>query len=102
MNCSMYLELLDSYLCDELKVETNHAILMHAELCARCRTEMAARRRLREILRRTCSETCVSDQFREQLRECLRAEATTNGKISVNRRPIIDILRKVFIKGRHR
>jgi hypothetical protein len=75
MDCRNFKELLDSYLCGELAVETNHAILRHAELCGVCRDEMAARRTFRESLRRACSRERMSDQAVESLRARLRAEA---------------------------
>ena len=51
MDCRNFKEVLDSYLSDELAVETNHLIIRHTEHCADCRSEMAARRNLRGILR---------------------------------------------------
>ncbi len=75
MDCRNFKELLDSYFCGELAVETNHAILRHAEHCGECRDEMAARRALRESLRRACSRERMSDQTVERLRARLREEA---------------------------
>jgi hypothetical protein len=75
MDCQSFKELLDSYLCGELAVETNHTMLGHAERCCSCRSEMAARRRLRESLRRACSREKMSDCAMEDLRVRLRAEA---------------------------
>lgn len=75
MDCRNFKDLLDSYLCGELAVETNHAVLRHAEHCSGCRGEMAARRQLREALRRACSKEAMSAEARERLRARLRAEA---------------------------
>jgi hypothetical protein len=75
MDCRNFKELLDSYFCEELAVETNHSILCHAERCGACRTEMAARRRLRESLRSVCSKEKMSDRAMESLRERIRSEA---------------------------
>jgi hypothetical protein len=58
-----------------LAVETNHAVLRHAEHCGGCRSEMAARRQLREALRRACSKEEMSVEACERLRARLRAEA---------------------------
>jgi predicted anti-sigma-YlaC factor YlaD len=74
MDCRAFKELLDSFLSDELKVETNHAILWHAERCATCRAEMEARQRLRVLLRRIRDNSQTSAEFHEQLRERLRLE----------------------------
>ncbi|HZF38175.1 MAG TPA: hypothetical protein VE715_05100 [Blastocatellia bacterium] len=75
MDCQNFKELLDSYLCEELAVETNHLILCHAERCGACRSEMAARRRLRAALRSVCSKEKMSDRAMESLRERIRSEA---------------------------
>ena len=75
MECRNFKELLDSYLCQELAVETNHQLLNHTEHCPPCRSEMASRRNLRESLRRACSQDRMSDEACERLRARLRAEA---------------------------
>jgi hypothetical protein len=75
MDCQNFKELLDSYLCEELAVETNHAMLCHAERCCSCRGEMAARRSLRASLRRVCSKEEMSDRAIESLRARIRLEA---------------------------
>ena len=88
MDCQNFKELLDSYLCGELAVETNHTMLCHAERCCVCRGEMAARRRLRASLRGACSKEKMSDLAMERLRARIRSEAgagahaarTGNGK----------------------
>ncbi len=77
MDCRNFKEMLDSYLSDELAVETNHAILRHAEHCPECRGEMAARRNLRNTLRGAVTATTTSPDFRNRLRERLREEAIT-------------------------
>ncbi len=51
MNCKDFREIADSYLSNELLVETNHDVLRHLESCAECRGELAGRRELREQLR---------------------------------------------------
>lgn len=75
IDCRNFKEMLDSYLCQELAVETNHTMLHHAEHCAQCRTELAARRQLRESLQRACAQDCLSEEAIERLRARLRAEA---------------------------
>ena len=52
VQCRDFRELADSYLSDELLVETNHDVIRHLETCADCRRELAARRNLRSKLRR--------------------------------------------------
>ena len=51
MRCQEFKELFDSYLGDELLIETNHEVLRHLENCAACRGELAARRELRTRVR---------------------------------------------------
>src|SRR5262245_52176353 len=75
MDCQNFRELLDSYLCGELAVETNHTMLAHAERCCLCRNEMAARSQLRRSLRRGCSRETMSEAAIENLRLRLRSEA---------------------------
>ncbi|MEP7340029.1 MAG: hypothetical protein ABI977_19980 [Acidobacteriota bacterium] len=83
MDCRDFKEMLDSYFCQELAVETNHAILGHAEHCLRCRNEMASRRNLREALQRACAQDQMSDAACERLRMLLRKEAGGNNKADV-------------------
>ncbi|MBS1788508.1 MAG: hypothetical protein JST85_12340 [Acidobacteria bacterium] len=76
MDCRSYKELLDSYLCQELAVETNHQMLNHTEHCASCRAEMASRRNMRETLRRACAKDCLGAEALERMRLQLRAESS--------------------------
>jgi hypothetical protein len=82
MDCRSFKDLLDSYLSQELTIETNHAILRHAEQCRGCRIELAARRRVRETLRRACLQEQLSNEERARLRASLRAalESETSQK----------------------
>jgi anti-sigma factor RsiW len=72
LDCRNLRELLDSYLSDELSVETNHAVLRHLEHCPTCRAELAARRNLREALRRAGTKLRMSEEGKARLREMLR------------------------------
>lgn len=51
MQCREFREIADSYLSNELMVETNHGFIAHLEQCAECRQELKARRELRGQLR---------------------------------------------------
>ncbi len=51
MQCREFREIADSYLSNELMVETNHRVIAHLEQCAECRQELKARRELRGQLR---------------------------------------------------
>ena len=80
MQCRDFCEVADSYLSDELLVETNHDVIAHLETCADCRRELAARRALRTILRASftkAKELQMSDEFASRLHSGLRAAATS-------------------------
>lgn len=51
MDCRSVRELADSFLSEQLLVETNHEVLRHLETCAACRAELAARGAIRGRLR---------------------------------------------------
>ena len=48
--CRHVRELMDSYLSEELSVETNHAVLRHVAECPACGEELRRRQRLRALL----------------------------------------------------
>ena len=51
MDCRTVRELADSFLSEQLLVETNHELLRHLETCPDCRTYIAERRVMRDRLR---------------------------------------------------
>lgn len=51
MNCQQFKEMMDSYIGDELLVETNHDVLRHLENCPACRAALSAQRNFRLRLR---------------------------------------------------
>ena len=69
MQCRDFREIADSFISDELLVETNHDVLRHLELCADCRDELSARRELRARLREA-----VKNDKQFQMREEFAAE----------------------------
>jgi hypothetical protein len=78
MNCQGFRELIESYLSNELLVETNHEFLRHLEECAACRNELAARRELRVRLRsavKTSADMQADAVFAARLRSSLRDTA---------------------------
>lgn len=88
MQCRDFREIADSYLSDELLVETNHDVIAHLETCADCRRELAARRELRTILRASfagAEEPQMPNEFVSRLHSQLRA-AVTSGAMSLNAR----------------
>lgn len=82
MLCRDFREIADSYLSDELLIETNHDVISHLENCAECRREMSARRELRDRLRSAFvsapdwqMEAEFGDRLRTQLRENASAQS---------------------------
>jgi len=83
MQCSEFYDIADSYLGDELLVETNHEVLQHLEGCAACRHELAARRAVRARLRDAFSgDAALSPrtEFAERLRADLRMKVLGQAK----------------------
>lgn len=87
MQCREFREIVDSYLKDELLVETNHGVIGHLEACSACRNELAARRETRAQLRRAfvgAPEYQLRPEFAFQLRSKLKAEALGKSKTPSN------------------
>jgi anti-sigma factor RsiW len=53
LDCRQVRELMDSYLSEELSVETNHGVLGHVAGCRDCAAELKRRQRLRALLSET-------------------------------------------------
>ncbi len=69
---------MDSYISDELLVETNHEVLRHLENCAACRNELAAHRDLRARVRlavKNSPEMQINPVFVTRLQSSLRKTA---------------------------
>lgn len=78
MDCQEFKRLIDSYLGDELLVETNHDVLRHIENCRDCRDQLAAARNLRERLRdavHAMPEGQISNTFAAKLTSELQNSA---------------------------
>jgi anti-sigma factor RsiW len=81
MNCRDFREIADSYLSNELLVETNHEVLRHLENCTDCRRELAGRRNLREKLReavRRAPQSQINPAFASKLTNDLREKSSAN------------------------
>lgn len=78
MQCSDFHKIADSYLGDELLIETNHEVISHLEACPACRRELAARRELRVQLRAAFANSAAlqpTPAFTNRLHAQLRAQA---------------------------
>jgi hypothetical protein len=78
MQCREVRDFADSFLSEQLLVETNHEVLRHLDGCPGCRSEMASRRALRATIQRafTNAESLrLRDEFRDGTVSRLRAIA---------------------------
>ena len=83
MQCRDARELLDSFLAEELLVETNHELLRHLEGCADCKADLDARARVRSGLKQAfarAAELQVRPAFVGEMATRLRATALTGRK----------------------
>ena len=89
MKCHDFREIADSYLSDQLLVETNHDMIRHLESCADCRRELAARRELRSRLRKAfelAPHLQINKEFANDLKIQLREIALHPSRSWVLRR----------------
>jgi len=88
MQCRDVRELADSFLTEQLLVETNHDVVRHLETCAACRAEFDARRAVREKLRSAIArsaELAPRPAFASELADALRPAGTAMTRRSVLR-----------------
>src|SRR5258708_34144315 len=89
MQCREFRDIADSYLGNELIVETNHEVISHLEHCAECRCELAARRELRSQLREAvikAPENQMSEEFGQRLSARLHEQAFGRSVTPLSRR----------------
>ncbi len=94
MKCKDFHEIADSYLSDELLVETNHEVFRHLENCEDCRTELTLRRELRLQLRsavKDAPESQINPAFAANLRAGLRKDALEEGFFTELRREVFSL-----------
>lgn len=78
MNCREFKELVDSYLSNELLVETNHSVLRHLESCSNCRAVLGDHREVKARLRdavMNADESRIDQRFAVTVRDKLRAKS---------------------------
>lgn len=88
MECREVRDVADSFLSEELLVETNHEVLRHLEGCSGCRAELEARRSLRAAIQRAFLNADVlhmREEFARDIRAQLRASRWGAGVISRRR-----------------
>ncbi|HEY1338175.1 MAG TPA: zf-HC2 domain-containing protein [Bryobacteraceae bacterium] len=71
--CDKIRKYLDSYISNELLVETNHELLRHLESCPACAADLEARTRLRARLKTAVKSQTVPPELPVRLREKIRS-----------------------------
>jgi hypothetical protein len=66
---------LDSYLSNELLVETNHEVLRHLEGCPKCTAELGTRARVRSGLQAAVRGTPVPEGLEARVQRAVRAQS---------------------------
>ena len=74
LDCQQERELMDSYLSEELSVETNHGFLRHVADCRDCATELQRRQRLRALLSETLDVPVNADHARVRITHAIDRE----------------------------
>jgi anti-sigma factor RsiW len=65
---------MDSYLSEELSVETNHGVLRHVAQCRACEGELKQRQRLRALLSQTLDVAVDADRARARITRAVDRE----------------------------
>lgn len=71
--CERVRRYLDSYMNDELLVETNHEVLRHLEVCAECRAVLDSRLKVKNLLQNAVGNTEVPADLSESIQRRLRS-----------------------------
>lgn len=82
MQCREFREVSESYLSDELLVETNHQVNHHLEHCPDCRADFVSRRTLRKRVNaagRNAADFQINPVYNNRLEDMLRDEALRSG-----------------------
>lgn len=93
-DCQQIRELLDSFLSDELSVETNHAVLRHLESCDACRVEVDRRRETRRLLSVALKSDEGDDvsELRARIATAIDADRTVNWRRVARYWPIAAVI----------
>lgn len=80
--CGRYQPLLDSYVSNELLVETTHEVMRHVESCASCQFELEERMRLRGALRHAVNGIETPEGLRGRVLAGLERPVVTEAEVS--------------------
>jgi anti-sigma factor (TIGR02949 family) len=70
--CDRMQKQLDTYLSNELSVETTHEMMKHLEACPTCAQELESRTRVRNLLRRAVQSEAASPRLRQSIEARIR------------------------------
>src|SRR6266568_1167132 len=76
--CGKTRKYLDSYISNELLVETNHEVLRHLENCPACTAELDARTQLRTRLKAAVNAQSVPPELQARIREKIRTDHSSS------------------------
>jgi anti-sigma factor RsiW len=79
-DCQHVRELMDSYLSEELSVDTNHVVLHHVGECSHCADELKRRQRLRALLPQALDVEGDSDRVKARIAQALDREQRSWGR----------------------
>ena len=74
LDCQHVREVMDSYLSEELSVESNHGVLRHVSQCRDCAAELRRRRQLRALLLETLDVAVDADRARTRITHAMDRE----------------------------
>ena len=80
--CASIRDLLDSYLSNELLVETNHRVLQHLDACEDCRAEATRRQRTRRLLVQSLEMPVDVAPLRQRITTALDAEQRRGSRLA--------------------
>src|SRR6185369_8865380 len=75
-HCKRLRGYLDSYLNNELLVETTHEVLRHLEHCAACSEALENRRRVKAMLKAAVMKEAASPALQDRIRRGVRKETS--------------------------
>lgn len=73
--CNKIRSYLDSYLNNELLIETNHEVLKHLENCADCTQALQTRQRVKNLLQKAVRRDVAPAALRERIQKDIRKRA---------------------------
>jgi anti-sigma factor (TIGR02949 family) len=77
--CKKIRSYLDSYLSNELMVETNHEVLKHVDSCQGCADALASRARVKQVLRQAVMQDEAPAGLRYRIQKDIRKSAAPVG-----------------------